>query len=125
MQRKGSGAGPPAGQDALKRLPFQVFHRDVVGPVLAPRIEGTHHVGMVETSRQPPLLDEHRDEGRLGRELGAKLLQDEKIDRTAALVTRRDVREIDDAHPTPGQLGEDAVFAARVKPGGAAHVQGR
>ena len=115
---------PPVRREALddvvERAPLEVLHGDEVAPVVLVDLVGLHDVGVVEPRRDARLVEEHGEEARVLHQLRLELL-----DRDQLGEARRPLRrgEIDDAHATARDLGDQPIAPNAVIEGNIGPVQ--
>ena len=76
-------------QDARQRLAVEVLHRDRQLVVADQHLVGLDDVRVIEAQRQPRLVEEHRDEVRIGRQLGPDALEHRQPPRAGTRVHHR------------------------------------
>jgi len=105
-------------EDAAVRLPVEVLHGDELPAVLFAELVRLNDVGVVHPGREPGLVEEHREDLRLEREVLERLLDDDELVEPARALGHREVHL---GHAAASDLGDQAVAARRAFVSGHAH----
>ena len=94
-------------QQRVERLPVEVVHRQEVVLAGYADLVRVHHVGVIQPRREPRLVEEHRQEVGVRRQLVSQHLDDEQlVDPHRA----RDDRQEHGGHAALAELRDDPVF---------------
>ena len=102
--------------EASQALPFDVFEHQVVTRFALPYVEDGHDVGVMNARREARLVQKHRDEFLLLREVRVEPLDG---DETAEPPRPRDAREVHRPHATSGDLRDQLVAVEALGPSAA------